>query len=92
MSTQGKSLQDEVEDVRRNKRKKENNKNKKEVVDKEKNKKVIKDNNKNLNEEDMKLHEEDEEDIVDNDSYTSKEGNEKTFQIKKKHSGLLYRT
>ena len=33
MSTQGKSLQDEVEDVRRNKRKKENNKNKKEIVD-----------------------------------------------------------
>ena len=34
MSTQGKSLQDEVEDVRWNKRKKESNKNKKDILDK----------------------------------------------------------
>ena len=46
MSTQGKSLQDEVEDVRWNKRKKESNKNKKDILDKvmeEKNKKEVKD-------------------------------------------------
>ena len=56
MNTQGKSLQDEVEDVRRNKRKKVNITNKKEAENQGKNKEVIKNNKNKLNEEDMKLN------------------------------------
>jgi hypothetical protein len=84
MSTQGKSLQDEVEDGRRNKRKKVNITNKKEAENQGKNKEVIKNNKNKLNEEDMKLNEEDKEYIPDDDSYTSDEGHEEVLPKKNK--------
>ena len=100
MSTQGNSLQDEVEDERRSKWKKENNNykdNKKETVDqqeenKETNTEEVNENKTNKVEEDLtdkKEQEEDEEVITDKEVNTSEEGNEEDLPKKEKEFRVI---
>ena len=87
MSTQGKNLQDEVEDVRRNKRKIANITNKDEEENQGKNKE-IKINKNKLNEKDRKVNVDDKE-HSDDDSYTSSEGQEEVLPKKNKEFRII---
>ena len=86
MSTQGNSLQDEVEDVRRNKQKTTNITNEDEAENQDKNKESKINKNK-LNKKDRKVNIDDKE-HSDDDSYTSSEGQEEVLPKKIKHLGL----